>query len=228
MPTETEVQRRDRALIAFTALTGMRDAAIASIRLKHINLSKDPVLIRQEPDQVKTKFSKTIFSHFLPVGDDLKTVVLNWVTELRAKKCYGQNEPLFPRTHLVHDENHAFTSGGLEPICWSTASPIRKIFKEAFLSANLPYYSPHRFRDTLVHFGQDICKTPEQFKAWSQSLGHSSPLTTFISYGTLDPHRQGEVLKHLNPDGLNASENETLKRVLKLIGSNKLQLLDDK
>src|SRR5258708_16761926 len=33
MPVETELQRRDRALIAFTILTGARDGAIASLKL---------------------------------------------------------------------------------------------------------------------------------------------------------------------------------------------------
>ena len=36
MPTTTDVERRDRALIAFTLLTGARDSAIASMRLRHV------------------------------------------------------------------------------------------------------------------------------------------------------------------------------------------------
>src|SRR3990172_3888198 len=39
MPTESAIQRRDRALIAFTLLTGARDSAIASMKLKHVNLA---------------------------------------------------------------------------------------------------------------------------------------------------------------------------------------------
>jgi hypothetical protein len=35
MPVETAIERRDRALIAFTILTGARDGAIASLKLKH-------------------------------------------------------------------------------------------------------------------------------------------------------------------------------------------------
>ncbi|UDL94088.1 hypothetical protein LGH83_16345 [Lichenihabitans sp. PAMC28606] len=37
--------------------------------------------------------------------------------------------------------------------------------------------------------------TPEGFKAWPQNLGHSDPLTTFTSYGTLPAHRQGEMIR---------------------------------
>jgi len=55
---------------------------------------------------------------------------------------------------------------------WTTATPIRTIFREAFEGAGLPYFNPHSFRNTLVRLGQDVCQTPEQFKAWSQNLGH--------------------------------------------------------
>jgi site-specific recombinase XerD len=39
MPANTDIERRNRALIAFTLLTGARDSAIASMKLKHVDLS---------------------------------------------------------------------------------------------------------------------------------------------------------------------------------------------
>lgn len=96
MPIDTEIERRNRALVAFTLLTGARDSAIASIT-----------------------------------------------------------------------------------------------------TAGLPYFNPHSFRNTLVQLGQDVCKTPEQFKAWSQNLGHEKVLTTFLSYGEVACHRQGEIIRDL-------------------------------
>ncbi len=38
MPSDTELERRNRALIAFAVLTGARDSAIATLRLKHVDL----------------------------------------------------------------------------------------------------------------------------------------------------------------------------------------------
>ena len=40
MPGDSEIQRRNRALVAFTLLTGARDSAIASMKLKHVDLSR--------------------------------------------------------------------------------------------------------------------------------------------------------------------------------------------
>jgi integrase len=216
IPTETVVNRRDRALLAFTILTGMRDAAIASLRIKHINLASSPIMVKQEPNQVNTKFSKQIFTHFLPVGDDFAEIFKSWMTELKESLYYSPNDPVFPRTRVELNDQQFFQSNGLEPVCWANASSIRQIFKNAFESAGLNYYNPHLFRDTLVHYGQEVCKTPEEFKAWSQSLGHSSPLTTFASYGNLDPRRQGVVLGQITTKRDKTIDEDTTALVLQL------------
>jgi len=89
---------------------------------------------------------------------------------------------------------------GLERKHWSTATPIRGIFREAFIRAGLSYYNPPSFRDTLVRLGEKLCKLPEEFKAWSQNLGHEKVMTTFTSYGEVASQRQGEIIKGLaNP-----------------------------
>jgi hypothetical protein len=61
----------------------------------------------------------------------------------------------------------------------------------------LPYYNPHSFRNTLVRLGEQQCQTPEEFKAWSQNLGHEGVLTTLYSYGEVQDYRQAELLKKL-------------------------------
>ena len=122
MPTETVIQRRDRALVAFTIITGMRDNAIASLRLKHVDLDRE--LVVQDPREVRTKFSKKIVTYFFPVGADLKQVVIEWVRELRDDLLYGNDDPVFPRTKFAQDENLCFTVDGLEPGFWANAEPI--------------------------------------------------------------------------------------------------------
>jgi integrase len=74
---------------------------------------------------------------------------------------------------------------------------IRRVFREAFTAAGLPYFKPHSIRDTLVQFGERVCTTPEEFKAWSQNLGHENVLTTFTSYGGVAPHRQATLIRKL-------------------------------
>src|SRR5208337_4427513 len=64
MPTNTELDRRNRALVAFTLLTGARDSAIASMKLKHVDLTANSV--NQDAREVKTKFCKTFTTFFFP------------------------------------------------------------------------------------------------------------------------------------------------------------------
>jgi hypothetical protein len=94
-------------------------------------------------------------------------------------------------------KSHHFEAVGLARTHWRSAARIRSIFKEAFSHAGLPYFNPHSFRNTLVRLGQEVCKTPEEFKAWSQNLGHEKVLTTFLSYGQVDSQRQGQIIKEL-------------------------------
>lgn len=195
MPAGTEIERRNRAIIAFTTLTGARDSAVASMRLKHIDLVTNSVY--QDARDVRTKFSKTFHTFFFPVGDEIRAIVAEWVLYLRSEKLCGNDDPLFPATRVSLGDTRQFEASGLERSHWATATPIREIFRKAFEAAGLPYFNPHSFRNTLVKFGQDVCRTPEEFKAWSQNLGHEGPLTTFLSYGEVAYDRQGEIIREL-------------------------------
>jgi integrase len=195
MPAANEIGRRDRALVAFTALTGARDGAIASLKLKHVDI--DQGRIDQDARQVNTKFSKSFATWFFPLGDDIHQVVIDWVNFLRREKLWGLDDPLFPATKIVVGASRHFEASGLDRKHWSSAGPIREIFKDAFTTVGLPYFNPHSFRKTLALLGGQICKSPEEYKAWSQNLGHESVLTTFSSYGDVGRHRQAELIRAL-------------------------------
>ena len=151
-------------------------------------------LVRQEPDSVATKFSKSISTYFFPLGEDLTAIVIEWINELRAVHLFAPNDPLFPRTKVGHGNGREFHALGIEACHWRDASPIRAIFRQAFTAAGFPYFPPHSFRHTLGHLMQGVCGKPEEIKAWSQNLGHENVATTLTSYGRIDPHRQGKII----------------------------------
>ena len=91
-----------------------------------------------------------------------------------------------------------FEAAGLERAHWSSAEPIRKVFREAFGRAGLPYFNPHSIRKTLAKLGEQICGSAEEFKAWSQNLGHEQVLTTLLSYGAVATDRQGEIIRGMD------------------------------
>ena len=195
MPANTIVEQRNRSLIAFILLTGARDTAISSMKIKHIDLSVGSVF--QDARDVKTKFSKTFTTYFFPVGEEVLKIIQDWVCYLKSELLFGNDDPLFPKTQVIQSQEKMFQASGLTKQHWSTAAPIRTIFREAFEAAGLPYFNPHSFRNTLVNFGEKRCQTPEDFKAWSQNLGHEGVLTTFYSYGEVQPQRQAEIIQQL-------------------------------
>lgn len=195
MPAVSEMDKRDRALLAFVFLTGARDGAVASLKLKHLDL--DARLLFQDARDVRTKFSKTIPTFFFPVGDDISQIVVDWVTYLRKERLWGDNDPLFPRTRVIVGADGHFRPDGLEQAHWSNSEPIRKIFRAAFMAAGLQYFNPHSLRGTLAVMGEKACRNGEELKAWSQNLGHEDMLTTFTSYGQVSTPRQGEIIRQL-------------------------------
>ncbi|MDQ2762409.1 MAG: tyrosine-type recombinase/integrase [Pseudomonadota bacterium] len=192
-PASTDLELRDRALIALALLTGARDGALASLRLKHVHL--DQGRVDQDARDVKTKFSKTFSTWFFPVGGEALAIFTDWVDHLRTTLHWGDADPLFPATRMDLGPNGGFVAAGLKREHWSTAEPIRRIFRQAFERADLPYFKPHAIRDTLVQLGQRVCTTAEEFKAWSQNLGHEKVLTTFTSYGAVPSHRQAALIR---------------------------------
>lgn len=195
MPSTTEIDRRDRALIAFTILTGARAAAIASMKFKHVDIAAGRV--SQDARDVHTKFSKTFESWFFPIGDDIRQIVEEWVRFLREERRFGEDDPVFPSTKVEQCDGGGFRAVSLDRKAWQTTTPIRQVFNSACQRARLPYFNPHSFRSTLVRIAEQMPLTPEAWKAWSQNLGHENEMTTYKGYGEVPGHRQAEILRTL-------------------------------
>jgi integrase/recombinase XerD len=199
MPVGTVVERRDRAVVALIMLTGGRDAAVASLRLKHLDVAARTLF--QDARDVKTKRAKTILTTYFPVGEPFETVVRQWAEELAREHLFGPDDPLFPATRIGVGDTGLFSVQGLERRAWTTAGPIRETFRGACALAGLPYYNPHSLRQTLMRLAYDLNLAPRELKAWSQNLGHESVLTSLGSYGALSAHEQADVMGKLSFDG---------------------------
>ena len=193
MPANTVLERRDRALIAFAAMTGARVNALASFQLGHVNLAE--AYVEQDARVVRTKFAKTFRTYFMPVVAGAEAIVADWIAELRTQHLWGEADPLFPATEMGLGENGGFQPHGLAREGWKSTQPIREIFRRAFAAAGLPYFNPHSLRQMLVRFAMQLDLRPAEMKAWSQNLGHEDVLTTLTSYGRVPVHQQGELIR---------------------------------
>lgn len=193
MPTGSDIEKRDQAVIAFTLLTGARDGATISFRLKHVDLANRRV--DQDAREVQTKFRKSFPTDFFPVGDDIRAIVERWIERLRGLG-FSPDDPLFPATHSTFDVNGELQLR-LGRQRWAQTGPVRKIFRAAFTNAGLPYSNPHTIRKSLVALAFRLKLPPEEMRAWSMNLGHERMLTTFLNYGEVPPERRAEIMRNL-------------------------------
>ena len=150
------------------------------------------------------RLSRPYFSRWVPSRAEF---VADYVVMLKVELGFSDDDPLFPSTQIGRGEDRGFVADGLSRIPWSGAGPIRRIFRTALAAADLLYTNPHSFRDTLVRLGQRICRTPEEWKVWSQNLGHENEATTFVGYGHVPTHRHAEIMQAfgtIRPDPLPA------------------------
>jgi integrase len=143
---------------------------------------------------VKTKNSKTFTTYFLPLDPEYLATFTAWVTYLRTEKLFGPDDALFPPPRIQAVDG-AFTVTGLKRGTYQNANAIRAAIKDAFSHADLPQFTPHAFRKTLVKWADTFYPTREAFKAFSQNIGHSSVITTVSAYCPVAIERQAELIK---------------------------------
>ena len=127
IPPSTLIQRRNRALIALAILSGARDGALASLKLRHIDVERG--FLDQDGRDVRTKFSKTIATVFFPVSEVARRIVVAWIDDLERNLKWGADNPLFPASEIeVGKTTRQFEVTGLQRQSWCTTAPIRRIF----------------------------------------------------------------------------------------------------
>lgn len=208
MPTFTVIERRNRALVAFLFLACSREGAAISLQLRHIDLTNK--CVQFDGRDVDTKFGKRFSTAFFPIGEDLEKVLTDWIGELKTDHLFASTDPLFPKTKVGVGPSGRFEALGILKERWASASSAAKIFKVAFSDAGLPPFPPHRVRDTVTELANCHCRTPEDFKAWSQNMGHEDVLTTFRSYGAVAPGRQMELMQRFRGRDFVVDEDDTV------------------
>ncbi|MEE9454160.1 MAG: tyrosine-type recombinase/integrase [Paracoccaceae bacterium] len=193
MPSATLIERRNRAGFALLMLTGARDSALTSLRLKHVDLIEGQIF--QDARDVRTKNSKTFYTWLFPVDEIYRDCFAEWVNTLRKDMLFGPDDAVFPKPKIEVVEGIGFQATGLTGEIYANAGAFREMIKGAFVSAGLHPFVPHSFRKTLVKYGDQTCDNREQFKAWSMNLGHESIDTTLTSYLQISVERQGELIK---------------------------------
>lgn len=189
----TEIDMRDRALFAFTLLSGMRIDSIRTLPLECFDL--DQRLVFADPRKgVRTKFGKSMVISLMIFNDTLMECIKLWKSYLDAK--FKQSDPLFPRAKSFKEPDclSYSESTDVEPSFFESISSLHKIFKDRSDQIHLKYYSPHSYRHLAVSLALKYCKTGKEIKAISQNFGHEYVATTFMNYGNMQQTELSEAL----------------------------------
>ncbi len=200
IPSVLEIDRRDKALLSLSLLTGLRPGTLRSLCIKNIDL-KNMIVTIDTINEVDAKFGKYNEVVILQFDVWIYDNIVSWVTELITKKGFNGDDPVFPMTEMKnHDGHFGFNPENVTNKFWKNNGQINKIFKERFVEAGLIPHTPYGFRRLNAQHARRYTTNMEEYSAISQNLSHSETEITEIHYGNLNPVERKEILKKLNFD----------------------------
>lgn len=220
------IDLRDRALVAFLLLTGIRIGALISLPFGCLDLSS--LIIDQNPDKkVKTKFNKPILSIVFPFDQTLVGYIKIYLDRLESLK-FKPEDPLFPKTKIEYDSktNLFVNPGTLSRDYWRWSMGVTQMLKRRCRDAGLKYYSPHKYRHGTALILYEAGLDASEVKAISQSYGHKKVTTTFENYGNYNNLELKNKLISLKFDGHKKGESQIeteikeIKQLLKILTGN--------
>ena len=151
MPASIPIELRNRAIIALLITTGIRVAALVTLRAKHVNTHTR--WINQDPREVSTKFGKHIRTYCLDLGSGLLDAIQQWA-RWRQAQGFGTDAPFFLPDRYMQPNGIGLGYRSAEteaPECWKSDAPIQRIIKDAAQAAGIPAegISSHDFRKIL-------------------------------------------------------------------------------
>ena len=196
MPESEAIELRNRAIIAMFITTGIRVAALITLRGKHVNMHTR--WINQDPREVSTKFGKHIRTYCLDLGAGLLDAIRQWA-QWREANGFSDNAPFFLPDRYMQSNGIGLGYRPVEieaPQCWKSDASIQRIIKNAAQVVGLPEegISSHDFRKILHPF---LSKRGNMMiieeVALQLNLGHTPHETIRKHYATM-PDGEREVI----------------------------------
>jgi site-specific recombinase XerD len=215
MPDRTPIERRNKAMMAFLAITGVRATALISLKLKHFE--PDDKILYQTGGEVDTKFGKTIITPLLPIDDRLEDVFLSYFEWLKSELGFGREHPLFPAPKMGHTSKMLYEVQGLSDRHWDSTVPLRKIVGEVFSESIKDRVLPHDFRRMIASEALRRGLSLDAAAAWSAALGHNDLAVTVKTYAKITPQELARQARRSGQSANSGDDNSKLRQIQKII-----------
>lgn len=200
MPSSNPVELRNRAIVAMFIATGIRIAALVTLRGKHVNTRTR--WINQDPREVDTKLGKHIRTYCLDLGSGLLEALEKWA-EWRSTNGFDQDSPFYLPDRYIQPNALGLGYRGNQaepPQCWKSEDPVQRIIKEAAGTAGIldGNISSHDFRKVLHPFlAKRGTMTIRDEVALQLNLGHTPQEMIRKHYSFMRDSEREEALDEL-------------------------------
>ncbi len=194
------IELRNRAIVAMFIVTGIRIAALITLRGKHVNTHTR--WINQDPREVDTKLGKNIRTYCLDLGHGLLDAIAQW-SQWRSLNGFGDDAPFFLPDRFIQANAIGL---GYRPVaveaakCWKSEDPVQRIIKDAASAAGIPEdsISSHDFRKVLHPFlsKRGAMMTIEEV-ALQLNFGHTPTETIRKHYSSMQDSEREVILDEL-------------------------------
>lgn len=192
-PVNSEVDRRDKALLCFLLLSAGRVDAVRTLPLGALN-PKTLDLVQDPTIGVHTKRNKYIRSTLFRFSEQYLNIIRDWLRFLIEEKKFKPTDPLFPKLMQSEDNRAHFI---LSNEYYSSQTKINQIIAQRCKDKNIPPYSAHEFRHLAVDTAFRLARSGRDIKAISQNIGHAHLSTTLKQYANMQPLEYMQIIKGL-------------------------------
>lgn len=211
----SEIEMRDRALIAFILMSGIRVGSITTLKLADFDIHKLRVTLNPLKG-AKTKNKKAFRVGLTVFHDELLNQFIKWVNHLTDIKKFTPEMPLFPMAAIEQSgDSLSYIAENVKAEPWKSTGSINIILKKRSDEAGLPYFNPHSYRSTIIQICKSLNLTIEEMSAISQNLGQNDLHIAEVSYATMEPNTRLNKITNIDfskPANRNIEQNyESLK-----------------
>lgn len=195
LPAVGIVARRDRAIFALAYIGAMRESALISLRVKHLDL--EARRIAHNGRELRAKNGKSFFIKWFPGTEPLQSALIDWVQEITALGA-APEDAVFPdaRVLIALEKDHRTWAAKKVWQPMKSASTVDRVFRHASGLAGVNI-TPHSARHTIAALGEQCCASRAEWKAWSLNMGHESETTTSRNYGRMSAAEKERVIAEM-------------------------------
>jgi len=96
MPSNTMIERRNKAIISLNALCALRINELRTVKLKNLIQEDGKCFVDVNPKYIESKFAKSREADFMQLPQDIFDNIISWKSEL-LKIGFNDKDPLFPK-----------------------------------------------------------------------------------------------------------------------------------